>query len=65
MSRESYRIEIARENYPIRVRVSVEPRVVTHPSRWFATDQHADEYAAKLRDRTGYRIFDRRQGLVR
>lgn len=60
MSRESYRIEIARENYPTRIRVSVEPRNVLFPSKWFVLDEHAEADAALLRDRTGFEIVDRR-----
>lgn len=63
--REPYRIEISEQRYPARTVVTVLPRtVLVHPAYFVRSDQ-AETFAASLRDKHGWRILDRRQGLVR
>lgn len=53
-------IVIEREAFARRIAVKIEPRTVTWPTAWFALDENADEAAARLRDKTGFPIVDRR-----
>lgn len=61
MTREPFRVEITEQRNPMRIVVSVQPRNVLFPSAYFVEDEHADAYAATLRDRHGWPIVDRRQ----
>ncbi len=65
MKTERFHIEITRQHRPHRTIVSVQPRTVTHPSSYFALEDHALSYAHKLAREHGWRIVDRREGLGR
>jgi hypothetical protein len=64
MSREPFTIEITHVRNPLRAVVTVMPRTVSYHPEYFTLDEHANEYAAELRDRTGFPIIDQRQGRV-
>lgn len=61
MEREAYRIVLRRERRPDRIVVAIEPRRVDFAPARYAHDDHAEEAAALLRDKTGFAISDLRE----
>ncbi|MGD9714035.1 MAG: hypothetical protein AB7V46_18545 [Thermomicrobiales bacterium] len=60
MTREPYRIEIMEQRHPTRTVVMIQPRRVDFAPAYFAKSDHAEQFAATLRDQHGWRILDRR-----
>lgn len=63
--REPFTIVLREQQHPTRTIVSVEPRTVSHATQYFRNASEAEDYADRLRHRTGYRLFDKRVGTVR
>lgn len=63
--REPFTIILREQQHPTRIIVSVEPRVCTYPTQYFRKTRDAEDYAERLRSRTGFRLFDRRVGMAR
>lgn len=64
MTRERLTIEISETRHPVRTVVAVRPHDVRFPPQYFRRAAEAEHFATRLRDKNGWRIFDRRQGTV-
>lgn len=64
MIREPLIIEISETLHPLRTVVAVRPHDVRFPAKFFKHADDAEDFAVRLRDSNGWRIFDKRQGLV-